>query len=386
MDHQGVLRSAALALSVCSTLPGCDIVRGALGDEPSEEPRPAPSLSVSTKQTGKSEQVLVASEPRTLVQVFTAREDKSVRIYPPSAKRTDGEGKATFTVHSDHSVDVVATARTDGGETREELRLEIHTVPSIRIAAGGDGKGYESVSCEKKDLVAAGFRSGTLCANGKTSLRAKDRKLVFDVTVLGDEFSALRIGGQPIETGDDPTRVELEWLSKVGTTGLRDKFVGIGVELAVPNAGTIAAPLSLSWSGLLPAMKDAVRSKGLRFDDDKEPAGTPTLFLANPLQVHGPGTTLADVDYVAFTDLEARVVERCRYSGGKVVERRTTDATVTVYERRTGRKIASTTIRGAKPDKCSNAIVATAGDRFGGWKSREAQAWVAKLYDSKLAR
>ena len=71
--------------------------------------------------------------------IAMAEEDRSVRIYPPSAKRTNGQGEATFTIHSDHSVELVATARNQGGKAREELHLEIHTVPSIRIEPAHDG-------------------------------------------------------------------------------------------------------------------------------------------------------------------------------------------------------------------------------------------------------
>lgn len=375
----------AAALSTLGST-GCDTLERKLGiaEASAAEEVAAPTMSVAIGVERHADIVVIETAPRTRVSLRPA-EGSTARISPKEPIRTRHDGKAEFSVFGDGEIDLVAVAENRGGSTEQPVSLTIRRLPTLKLSPGvePDETTHALVSCHPRTLELEGWHPGSLCPGGsKVAVRRKDMALTFEIAKLAPvQVRALTVGDTKVEaTSQGPIAVQTDLLTAAGGTLLAGRAIEVPLALELVDGSTKTATLSLSLAEAIEPLRDAIEHGGLSFDDEPASNGDATLLLTSPIRAVGPGKTLADVDLIAVSKSRRRTVQKCRYTGGKTVERIAWDREVVVRDRRTGKTLGRKTFRAGKVPKCEGAVLSTSSSVLSsGISQTELDAWLESI-------
>ncbi|MBA3460725.1 MAG: hypothetical protein H0T46_12230 [Deltaproteobacteria bacterium] len=373
------------AVGMMIALVGCAAACSKKADDGAAASKDKPvAVAYSAKQVGSELDVTLTAEPRTHLYVAPDRGGSN-----PKEKVTDDTGTAVFRVggaSGENSLFVVATAL-DGRKTEHKFPFTIGAQEKLEVSDAIPSRPGETlVGCQGSfDAEAGGVERVDLC----TGLR-----LAEDGTV-GLAFKApsarkLTIGAQTFEPKDGVVvgRIDLTpAIAALDLQKLRDRErpfeYPVTLELA---SGTRKGTVELDRTAVS-ALLSKVQKGPVLFPGEAKGGGQASLLLLSEnltWEYIGEDVPIARLDLVAVMTSKLRKAASCRYVATdgsekqKSLDRVMRDPTVTVYERRTGKKVATKSWT-AKVPECADWIKSNTPGSYADVDEREIVEWLKTL-------
>lgn len=311
----------------------------------------------------------------------------------PKSGRIGADGKASFTVTASKTLEYkIQLELKSGGETKKEtipLALTKYTRPKLE-SMPEDKIGSAKERLRAKSRLELELGGATVAEYRVLPVETATHTIAFDLRLAGGK--QVKVGGSEFAFENNVAKVSLPVdpfvidadLPTVAAAGEKDPQVRIPIELET-DEGTWTGALRIDRAVGLDLLEQAKQGPVSFPDDTPAPAEPKTLLEVSaapaiPWTILGEAKTLRDVDLVAFTEGERKLVQTCRYEQGKDLHFYKYDMTVEVYDRRTGKRVASERFKaGGKVPKCELVISAYEKDKTAYSDGAELEAFLAKF-------
>ncbi|MBC7977930.1 MAG: hypothetical protein H7138_23360 [Myxococcales bacterium] len=315
--------------------------------------------------TGDEVRIVITTEPNVDLYVSSARGSAT-----PVTQRSDTAGKANVFVRGALGANTLEVhARIDKRETKHVYPFTVTTAEKVVFRdATPERAGAQRVGCSGF-LQERGKQDVSLCAS--SLLLADDGSI--RITATGGSLVKLTIGDQVFEAKNGALAAQIALTPAIAALDLM--FVDKERPLELPatlelTTGTLTGTLELDHAPIT-AMFMKVKDGPVRFPGEADSAGRSTLLLIGERtwQYAGESAPLGRVDLIALDSSTPRRGTDCQYvaidgSGKKKsLTRMMRDHTLVVYERRTGKQLATRRWI-AKTPACEEWIKSDAPGRY----------------------
>jgi len=336
-----------------------------------------PSLSydvsvVSAESTLENVHVVIHTAPKAWVKVTDPSGHELKNSAKPTRGNADADGNFEFDLLKPKPTNAVTILAHKGTEEKVRSVIEVaynysapppKVLPSFSLAIGpsADSDASELIDCSGK-FDANDKAKGTV---GKCRMLPPPNKKA-GVTLKGPPSATVVFAGEKTQLSADGGGALTVDLSKaMGGMSIKkfgfssfDFALGVPVDMTLSTGEQLKGHVSLNTS-IAPILK----GKGMTFGADDVDEGDKTMLVIEPewkQYVLGDTRTqkLRDVDLIAILTPKVKTLEQCRYGkrGDRVKKRIQHDSDVKLYNRRTGRKVASKYFKADKPGPCATAV------------------------------
>lgn len=283
-------------------------------------------------------------------------------------QRADPDGLAMCDVSGveGDTENVVVRVSIDGRESMRDVEVPFQAPAVQEVKDGREGGSGTRIGCSGLVEREPGGPSNRIpLCDGESFTLSENQELV--LAVRFDDAESVEIGGVQAEFDGGTATVTVPLFDTIGALETSTSFGLTSKNLSVPMVVTYAEGPAASGSldfegGPVLELLRSVRTRPLVFEDDAGSPGSRTsMIVVTAIGTHyeGPPVPLKDVDLIAVLEDRARKMGTCEYANEagdtKTIERVLYDIVGTVYDRRTGKKLGSRTMR-ADPIPCQDWV------------------------------